>query len=238
MDGIMELLDERRKTHGDFADHARCTQRLKVVINEEHHRRLCRGQDSLSYEQMEAVAMICHKIGRIIAGDADFADHWDDIAGYAMLCSKPAVPDDILTETFGPIEDYVGEHDGEEVPATSWPYPQDLEHPFTNHRTMAEVMSQEHQATAADRQEPAFGEGDETPEHIHRWRVSQSSDQVMVCDCGEAQPIIPQKFRQYDLKMPEVDDKHACDCDRDRCKIENGWGIGSRVFCRKAEAGR
>jgi hypothetical protein len=29
--------------------------------------------------------MICHKLGRIAAGDIDYADSWHDIAGYAKL---------------------------------------------------------------------------------------------------------------------------------------------------------
>jgi hypothetical protein len=29
--------------------------------------------------------MIAHKIGRILNGDPDYIDSWDDIAGYAKL---------------------------------------------------------------------------------------------------------------------------------------------------------
>jgi hypothetical protein len=32
--------------------------------------------------------MICHKIGRIINGDPDYADSWHDIAGYAQLVAN------------------------------------------------------------------------------------------------------------------------------------------------------
>ena len=46
----------------------------------------------LEQTQRESLDMIAHKIGRILAGDPDFRDHWDDIAGYAKLvadkCSK------------------------------------------------------------------------------------------------------------------------------------------------------
>jgi hypothetical protein len=31
--------------------------------------------------------MIVHKIGRIVNGNPDKVDHWDDIAGYATLVS-------------------------------------------------------------------------------------------------------------------------------------------------------
>jgi len=34
--GIVEtILSERKKTHGNFRDHARCTQRLKAVLRDE-----------------------------------------------------------------------------------------------------------------------------------------------------------------------------------------------------------
>lgn len=85
---ITELLAERGKTHGDFADHARATQRLKHVLASEYDERQKRGQLPLTNEQRESLDMIVHKIGRILAGDASFADHWDDIAGYAKLCGS------------------------------------------------------------------------------------------------------------------------------------------------------
>lgn len=83
-----ELTNERAKTHGSFADHARCTRRLKDVINDEHIHRVTRGQSVLSSQQAEAIDMILHKIGRVMAGDASFQDHWDDIAGYAHIANK------------------------------------------------------------------------------------------------------------------------------------------------------
>lgn len=76
---IDALLIERAKTHGNFANHAYITQKLKAVIMESFH--------DLSYSQAEALDMIAHKIGRI-AGNPNHADHWDDIAGYATLISQ------------------------------------------------------------------------------------------------------------------------------------------------------
>jgi len=40
---------------------------------------------ALAHDQQEALDMICHKIGRILNGDPDYADNWHDIAGYAQL---------------------------------------------------------------------------------------------------------------------------------------------------------
>jgi hypothetical protein len=92
-DSTTALLSERGKTHGDYKVHARITCRLKDVISDECRDRCLRGQQPLTVEQRESLDMIMHKVGRVIAGDASYYDHWDDIAGYAKLCSKkPALP--------------------------------------------------------------------------------------------------------------------------------------------------
>jgi len=81
-DRTQKILDERQKTHGNFSDHASVTQELKGVLQ--------RNPDliaKLSVTQRESIEMIFHKVGRILAGDPNFKDHWDDISGYAMLVS-------------------------------------------------------------------------------------------------------------------------------------------------------
>jgi len=85
MTELEEVLKERGSTHGDFTDLARCSQRLKTVVNDELSRRGSRGQPALALTQREALDMILHKIGRIIAGDPDLEDHWQDISGYAEI---------------------------------------------------------------------------------------------------------------------------------------------------------
>lgn len=86
-DKVGTILAERGKSHGDFTDHARCTQRLKQVVKEEREKAHGSGPGALSPVYQEALDMILHKIGRIVAGTPDFNDHWDDIAGYARLVS-------------------------------------------------------------------------------------------------------------------------------------------------------
>lgn len=76
------LLNEREKTHGSFDDNARLMQELKQVA------RAMPGWNRLRDTHREALDMIFHKIGRAINGDPNFKDHWDDIAGYAKLCSE------------------------------------------------------------------------------------------------------------------------------------------------------
>ena len=78
---IDTILNERGKRYGVFVDHAEITQILKS-----HIRTQLRHRDKrLEADQQEALDMICHKIGRIINGDANYADSWIDIAGYAQL---------------------------------------------------------------------------------------------------------------------------------------------------------
>ena len=84
IDIVETILSEREKTHGNFRDHARCTQRLKAVLRDE----LEIVGKTLTMEQQEALDMIFHKIGRMVAGDADFIDHWDDLAGYSSLVAR------------------------------------------------------------------------------------------------------------------------------------------------------
>ena len=80
---IEDMLVERRSTHGHFTDHAACAQDLKATLRLHAARRSV----PLSATQTEALEMILHKVGRIVAGDAGFADHWDDIAGYAKIAN-------------------------------------------------------------------------------------------------------------------------------------------------------
>ena len=78
------LLNERGRTHGDYAVHALITQDLKRVITH-HVGHLDRRLDD---DMQESIDMVALKIGRIIAGDPGFADHWADIAGYAQLVAN------------------------------------------------------------------------------------------------------------------------------------------------------
>lgn len=71
------------------------------IHDRQHHRNLAGARQALRQitvngemgwflprlqpDQQEALDMICHKIGRILNGDPDYADSWHDIAGYAQL---------------------------------------------------------------------------------------------------------------------------------------------------------
>lgn len=74
-------LAERGKRYGTFTGHAEVTYKLKNVLRE-HASRM---HKSFTFDQAEAMDMICHKLGRIVNGDPNYADSWVDIAGYAKL---------------------------------------------------------------------------------------------------------------------------------------------------------
>jgi len=78
---VTQILTERGHRYGKFVGHASVTQDLKNVIDLHLNQR----NKALTDDQQEALDMICHKIGRIINGDPDYADSWIDIAGYAKL---------------------------------------------------------------------------------------------------------------------------------------------------------
>lgn len=76
----MEILNERAKTHGDFAKVAEIATTLKRLF------RKSKGQ--LSVTQTEALDLIATKLARIACGDPNVRDHWEDIAGYAQLVAR------------------------------------------------------------------------------------------------------------------------------------------------------
>jgi hypothetical protein len=79
---VEEILAERQKVHGEFRTHAQLAQALKAVVwDSENALRL-------TPVQREGLEMILHKVARILNGNPDHKDHWDDIAGYATLVAK------------------------------------------------------------------------------------------------------------------------------------------------------
>jgi len=79
-----QVLNERGKTHGDYAKTAEIAQVLKVVVRgymEEN-------KAEFSQTQCESLDLICTKVARILSGNPNEPDHWKDIAGYANLVSE------------------------------------------------------------------------------------------------------------------------------------------------------
>lgn len=73
-----DILNEREKTHGDFEEFAKVRVSLARSLG-------LSKRTNLTAAQSIAASMILTKLARIVCGDPNFADHWDDIAGYAML---------------------------------------------------------------------------------------------------------------------------------------------------------
>jgi hypothetical protein len=79
--GVPAILGQRAKTYGAFKDNARVAQGIKRVMAEHARER----DRTFADDQWEALEMIASKISRIVNGDPDSVDQWDDIAGYATL---------------------------------------------------------------------------------------------------------------------------------------------------------
>jgi len=73
------LLAERGSTHGDYPTQAAVTQAIKAAM------RTGPNWNRLSDAQRDALEMLAVKQGRILCGDPNFPDHWDDLEGYARL---------------------------------------------------------------------------------------------------------------------------------------------------------
>ena len=79
MSAVETTLAERGARYGDFTDHARVCQALKLVMA------IDAGWTKLSDVQKQALEVIADKIARILTGDPNYDDNWHDIQGYAKL---------------------------------------------------------------------------------------------------------------------------------------------------------
>ena len=76
---IKDILEERGNRYGEFSEHSRITQEIKLTMQSG-----C-SWDKCTDSQKEALEMIAHKIGRIVNGDPSYDDSWIDIVGYTQL---------------------------------------------------------------------------------------------------------------------------------------------------------
>lgn len=82
MTTIAQILEQRKSQHGDLLTQSTVSQGLKDAM------RSTQKWDDLKADQKECLEMIVHKIARILAGDPNFVDHWDDISGYSILVAN------------------------------------------------------------------------------------------------------------------------------------------------------
>lgn len=72
-----EILEERKKTHGEFKLNSMIFSELLLAVQV--------GVEKLPPPKQIAVIFMLGKISRIVAGDPYHEDHWKDIMGYAQL---------------------------------------------------------------------------------------------------------------------------------------------------------
>lgn len=79
-EATQELLTSRGDTYGTWQDNARIARLLKTVVAD--------NDRGIEHFKREALDMIQHKVARILCGDSNYVDNWDDIAGYAVLVAN------------------------------------------------------------------------------------------------------------------------------------------------------
>ena len=84
MSDISVILEERGKTHGQFAHQAMVGQMIKKAMRNGRNF----TYETLSEDQIEAMDMIASKLARICCGDANHIDNWLDIEGYSRLIAN------------------------------------------------------------------------------------------------------------------------------------------------------
>jgi len=118
MSSTTKILSEREKTHGNFSDVAAMGQQLKAVMS------MSKNWLALNHAQREALEYVAMKIARILSGDRNYRDHWEDIAGYAILgadCSNTslATVEKDLVESVREAIQTAAEEEGKETPVLS-----------------------------------------------------------------------------------------------------------------------
>jgi hypothetical protein len=118
MSNTKKILSEREKTHGNFSDVAAMGQQLKAVMS------MSKNWLALNHAQREALEYIQMKAARILSGDRNYRDHWEDIAGYAILgadCSNTslATVEKDLVEAVKDAVAVAAEEEGRETPVLS-----------------------------------------------------------------------------------------------------------------------
>ncbi len=76
------IIARRHDEHGDWAEQSALAQDLKDRVRIQVERANSRR---LTARQQEAIEMILVKVSRICCGNPNLEDHWDDLAGYALL---------------------------------------------------------------------------------------------------------------------------------------------------------
>ena len=79
---VKKMIATRQGTHGVMRDSSVFVQEVKVLMRHQLN------WPKMEAYQREALDMILHKIARILYGDPNFREHWDDVAGYAERAAR------------------------------------------------------------------------------------------------------------------------------------------------------
>lgn len=79
---VTDMLEERGARYGDFCGHAKITMDLKRAMH------ASKNWADLSDDKKECLDMVAHKIGRILNGDPEYLDSWQDCIGYLTLITN------------------------------------------------------------------------------------------------------------------------------------------------------
>ena len=74
-----DILEQRGRTHGDFADVSRIAQTIKAAL------RSSPQWERMKPEQKEALERVATKLARCVCGDLTEPDHVFDVTGYCRL---------------------------------------------------------------------------------------------------------------------------------------------------------
>lgn len=75
---LEQTIAQRRGRYGPLIESGEAAMKLEDYL------RSLPGWERLAYDQREALAMVMHKISRIMCGDPNYDDSWVDIAGYVQ----------------------------------------------------------------------------------------------------------------------------------------------------------
>lgn len=75
------ILTDRGQRYGAYVEQSQTAQRLKRILADA----VATRGTALRSDAAESMQMICTKLSRLVHGDPECLDSWDDIAGYARL---------------------------------------------------------------------------------------------------------------------------------------------------------
>lgn len=78
---LAQTLKSRGNTYGDFSDNASVAQMVKDAL------KTGKGWETLRPVHKEALDQMASKMSRIVTGDPEYQDNWDDIGGFAKITS-------------------------------------------------------------------------------------------------------------------------------------------------------